>query len=178
MKIATFNINNINKRLQNLVAWLAKAQPDVVSLQELKAEQRAFPASALRDLGYRGVWLGELMKALPLDMNAVLRGMQLGVSFVDLLSPCCRQVEPAQIHGFQHGRLPLERIRWVGQHRSRSKTPDVAIPHVDHHFALNVAAVRRRHQNGSWFDIPIPISCLSLLAAGGPQCEDQQEPSS
>jgi exodeoxyribonuclease-3 len=59
LKIATFNINNINKRLYNLLAWLAKAQPDVVCLQELKAEQQAFPAAALRDLGYRGVWLGE-----------------------------------------------------------------------------------------------------------------------
>src|SRR5579862_535295 len=59
LKIATFNINNINKRLHNLTAWLARAQPDVVCLQELKVEQRAFPTSALRDLGYRGVWLGE-----------------------------------------------------------------------------------------------------------------------
>jgi exodeoxyribonuclease-3 len=59
LKIATFNINNINKRLANLLAWLAKAQPDVVCLQELKAEQRAFPATDLRDAGYRGVWLGE-----------------------------------------------------------------------------------------------------------------------
>jgi exodeoxyribonuclease III len=59
LKIATFNINNVNKRLDNLLAWLAKAQPDVVCLQELKAEQQAFPVAALRDLGYRGVWLGE-----------------------------------------------------------------------------------------------------------------------
>src|ERR1700729_1333018 len=59
LKIATFNINNINKRLHNLTAWLAKAQSDVVCLQELKAEQRAFPTTALRNLGYRGVWLGE-----------------------------------------------------------------------------------------------------------------------
>jgi exodeoxyribonuclease-3 len=59
LKIATFNINNINKRLHNLTEWLARAQPDVVCLQELKVEQRAFPAGALRDLGYRGVWLGE-----------------------------------------------------------------------------------------------------------------------
>ncbi len=48
-----------NHSLRNLMAWLARAQPDVVCLQELKVEQRAFPASALRDLGYRGVWLGE-----------------------------------------------------------------------------------------------------------------------
>ena len=59
LKIATFNINNINKRLRNLTAWLAREQPDVVCLQELKVEQQAFPASTLRDLGYRGVWLGE-----------------------------------------------------------------------------------------------------------------------
>jgi exodeoxyribonuclease-3 len=59
LKIVTFNINNINKRLDNLVAWLTKAQPDIVCLQELKAEQGAFPAHRLRDLGYRAVWQGE-----------------------------------------------------------------------------------------------------------------------
>jgi exodeoxyribonuclease-3 len=59
VKVATFNINNINKRLDNLLAWLAKAEPDVVSLQELKAEQHAFPVKVLRTLGYEAVWLGE-----------------------------------------------------------------------------------------------------------------------
>jgi exodeoxyribonuclease-3 len=59
LKIATFNVNNINKRLDNLRAWLERAEPDVVCLQELKAEQRAFPAGALRDLGYDAVWSGE-----------------------------------------------------------------------------------------------------------------------
>ena len=59
MRIATFNINDINKRLDNLLAWLAKAEPDVVSLQELKAEQEAFPVNALRTLGYEAVWQGE-----------------------------------------------------------------------------------------------------------------------
>ena len=59
MKIVTFNINNINKRLENLLAWLSKTEPDVVCLQELKAEQRAFPARALLALGYRAVWQGE-----------------------------------------------------------------------------------------------------------------------
>jgi exodeoxyribonuclease-3 len=59
LKIATLNINNVNKRLDNLLAWLARAEPDVVCLQELKAEQRAFPADALRTLGYGAVWKGE-----------------------------------------------------------------------------------------------------------------------
>ena len=59
MKVATFNINNINKRLDNLLTWLAKAKPDVVSLQELKAEQGAFPVRAFQSLGYEAVWQGE-----------------------------------------------------------------------------------------------------------------------
>ena len=59
MKVATFNINNVNKRLANLTAWLEVARPDVVCLQELKAEQGAFPEAALAELGYGAVWLGE-----------------------------------------------------------------------------------------------------------------------
>jgi exodeoxyribonuclease-3 len=59
LKVATFNINDINKRLQNLLAWLSQSQPDVVCLQELKAEQRSFPFRALRELGYDAVWQGE-----------------------------------------------------------------------------------------------------------------------
>ena len=37
MRVATFNINNIYKWLDNLLAWLAKTEPDVVSLQQLPA---------------------------------------------------------------------------------------------------------------------------------------------
>lgn len=59
MKIATFNINNINKRLENLLRWLAAAKPDVVCLQELKCAQADFPAEALRNIGYEAVWRGE-----------------------------------------------------------------------------------------------------------------------
>ena len=59
MKIATFNINNINKRLANVVSWLEREQPEVVCLQELKTEQHSFPADALRSAGYEAVWVGE-----------------------------------------------------------------------------------------------------------------------
>lgn len=59
MKIATFNINNVNKRLPNLLAWLRGATPDVVCLQELKATDDAFPRAALREAGYGAVWRGQ-----------------------------------------------------------------------------------------------------------------------
>jgi exodeoxyribonuclease-3 len=59
MKIATFNINNVNKRLTNLLDWLAAEKPDVVCLQELKAEDRAFPLAAIEAAGYGAVWRGQ-----------------------------------------------------------------------------------------------------------------------
>jgi exodeoxyribonuclease-3 len=59
MKIATFNINNVNKRLPNLLDWLRAARPDVVCLQELKAAQRDFPERAINRAGYQAAWVGQ-----------------------------------------------------------------------------------------------------------------------
>jgi exodeoxyribonuclease III len=59
MKIATFNINNVRKRLGNLVDWLHEAEPDVVCLQELKATDAEFPVAAIAQAGYGAVWRGE-----------------------------------------------------------------------------------------------------------------------
>ncbi len=59
MKIATFNVNNINSRLANLLDWLKRARPDVVSLQELKAADTQFPRREIEKAGYRAVWRGE-----------------------------------------------------------------------------------------------------------------------
>jgi exodeoxyribonuclease III len=59
MKLATFNINNVNRRLPHLLAWLKTARPDIVCLQELKCTDREFPAAALRKAGYHAVWRGQ-----------------------------------------------------------------------------------------------------------------------
>jgi exodeoxyribonuclease-3 len=59
VRIATFNINNVNRRLPNLLRWLAQARPDAVCLQELKAEDAAFPVRALEQAGYGAVWHGQ-----------------------------------------------------------------------------------------------------------------------
>ena len=59
MKIASFNINNVRRRLSNLVDWLRAAKPDIVCLQELKATDAEFPAQAIRDAGYEQAWRGE-----------------------------------------------------------------------------------------------------------------------
>jgi exodeoxyribonuclease-3 len=59
MKVATFNINNINRRLPNLLAWLRAAKPDAVALQELKATDAEFPIAAIEKAGYGAVWRGQ-----------------------------------------------------------------------------------------------------------------------
>jgi exodeoxyribonuclease-3 len=59
MKIASFNINDINRRLTNLLRWLGEAQPDIVCLQELKATDAEFPVEAIHQAGYHAVWRGE-----------------------------------------------------------------------------------------------------------------------
>ena len=59
LKIATFNINNVRKRLPNLLDWLVSAKPHIVCLQELKTAQREFPVQAIQSAGYRAVWKGE-----------------------------------------------------------------------------------------------------------------------
>ena len=59
LKIATFNVNGIRSRLQPLLAWLEREQPDVACLQELKAPDEAFPIDAIRAAGYGAIWHGQ-----------------------------------------------------------------------------------------------------------------------
>jgi len=59
MKIATYNINDVRKRLETLRAWLDVTAPDVVCLQELKCTEAAFPRDAVRAMGYEALVVGQ-----------------------------------------------------------------------------------------------------------------------
>lgn len=59
LKIATFNINGIRARLPNLLEWLEREQPEVVCLQELKAQDADFPIDDIRAAGYGAIWHGQ-----------------------------------------------------------------------------------------------------------------------
>jgi exodeoxyribonuclease-3 len=52
MRIATWNVNSLKQRIDNLAAWLAERQPDIVCLQETKCVDEAFPRAQLEGLGY------------------------------------------------------------------------------------------------------------------------------
>lgn len=59
VKLATYNVNGINGRLDILLRWLEEARPDVVCLQELKAPSSKFPRKELERAGYGAIWHGQ-----------------------------------------------------------------------------------------------------------------------
>src|ERR1043165_3689636 len=52
MRIATWNVNSVKQRVENLSAWLQERQPEIVCLQETKCQDEAFPREPFEALGY------------------------------------------------------------------------------------------------------------------------------
>ncbi len=52
MRIATWNINSIRQRIENVTAWLKERAPDIVCLQETKTVDADFPKAPIEALGY------------------------------------------------------------------------------------------------------------------------------
>jgi exodeoxyribonuclease-3 len=74
MRFATWNVNSIKQRMDNLLAWLKERQPDVVCLQETKCIDDAFPREPIEALGYNVAVHGQkafngvaLLSKLPFD---------------------------------------------------------------------------------------------------------------
>jgi exodeoxyribonuclease III len=59
LKIASWNVNSLNVRLPQVLAWSQVAHPDVLALQETKLTDDRFPESELRDAGYNSVFSGQ-----------------------------------------------------------------------------------------------------------------------
>jgi exodeoxyribonuclease-3 len=59
MKVATWNINSVRRRTPNLVDWLKRAKPDVVVLQEIKAQEEQFPRLEVEAAGYKAEIVGQ-----------------------------------------------------------------------------------------------------------------------
>ncbi len=53
MKVASWNVNSIRVRLDQVLDWLESAQPDVLGLQEIKVPDEKFPAEAFESIGYK-----------------------------------------------------------------------------------------------------------------------------
>lgn len=74
MLIATWNVNSIKQRLDNLISWLRQRRPDIVCLQETKCVDEAFPREAIEAEGYNVAVHGQktfngvaILSRLPFD---------------------------------------------------------------------------------------------------------------
>ena len=74
MRIATWNVNSIRQRIENMTAWLREREPDIVCLQETKCVDEAFPREAFETLGYNVAIHGQknfngvaILSKLPFD---------------------------------------------------------------------------------------------------------------
>lgn len=74
MRIATWNVNSIKQRLENVLAWLAETSPDVVCLQETKSPDEVFPREPFESAGYNVAIHGQkafngvaILSKLPFD---------------------------------------------------------------------------------------------------------------
>lgn len=59
MKLATWNVNSIRVRLDVIIDWLRREQPDVLCLQETKVVDELFPLMQLAEIGYTAAYAGE-----------------------------------------------------------------------------------------------------------------------
>ena len=84
MKIATWNVNSLKIRLPHVTEWLAREQPDVLCLQELKLEDPQFPAEMLAGAGYRAAYSGQkTYNGVAILAREVLDDVQIGIPGYD-----------------------------------------------------------------------------------------------
>ncbi|MBB5701600.1 exodeoxyribonuclease-3 [Ochrobactrum daejeonense] len=82
MKIATWNINGVKARIDNLQHWLKESSPDIACLQEIKSVDEQFPRLEIEALGYHVETHGQkgfngvalLSKKSPDEVNRGLPG--------------------------------------------------------------------------------------------------------
>ena len=74
MRIATWNVNSVRTRLDQVLAWLQQERPEVLCLQETKVTDELFPLEAFEGLGYATAISGQkayngvaILSRLPLE---------------------------------------------------------------------------------------------------------------
>jgi len=59
LRIATWNVNSLRVRLDQVLAWLDAQRPDVLALQEIKLSDEQFPVAEIEEHGYHSVYAGQ-----------------------------------------------------------------------------------------------------------------------
>lgn len=59
MKLASWNVNSLRVRLEQVLIWLDDKRPDVLALQETKTRDEDFPEAVFREAGYEVIYCGQ-----------------------------------------------------------------------------------------------------------------------
>ena len=59
MRISSWNVNSVRARLENVLDYLKKQKPDILMLQEIKAQEINFPSESFKKIGYKSHIFGQ-----------------------------------------------------------------------------------------------------------------------
>ena len=113
MRIASFNINGIRARMPRLLEWLEETRPKVVCLQEIKCQDKDFPAAEFEKIGYHAAWHG-----------------QKGFNGVAIL---CDGESPAEVHQGLPGDSEDEQARYIEADVAGVRVVGIYLPNGNPH---------------------------------------------
>jgi exodeoxyribonuclease-3 len=138
MRIATWNVNSLNKRMPRVEEWLGYASPDVLCLQETKLADAAFPHLAFAALGYESVhhgdgqWNGVAIISR-VGIDDVVHGFATGIEAdtdTRLITARCGGVQVTSVYvpngravGDPHYEYKLGWLGRLGDHLAATTTP-------------------------------------------------------
>ena len=59
MKIISWNVNSVRARIENILDYIRYADPDILLLQEIKAQNENFPSETFKNIGYNSYIFGQ-----------------------------------------------------------------------------------------------------------------------
>jgi exodeoxyribonuclease-3 len=133
LTIATFNVNGIRARKDLLVDWLGEVEPDVLCMQETKAQEKDFPAAVFEEMGYNLAYRGQksfngvaLLSKLPISgivcdlpgdtPEAQARVVAAQVGGIQIINTYVPQGQEVDTPAFEHKLQFLSRVRdWLAR---------------------------------------------------------------
>ena len=81
MKIVSWNVNSVRARIDNILEYINKNNPDILLMQEIKTEEKNFPTDTFKEIGYEshihgqksynGVAIVSKIKLTNINMNLI-----------------------------------------------------------------------------------------------------------
>ncbi len=114
--LASWNVNSIRARGGHVLDWLRARRPDVLGLQELKAEEHDFPAPAFREEGWQAAVHGQkTWNGVALLAREPLEDVQRGIP--ELADDPQARIIRARVHGVRLYNLYVPNGESVGSEK-------------------------------------------------------------